>query len=515
MPFGFKGGKGHRYFLASHHINIRVILSTNAPACSNLLSAVSYAPETDIIIFAGDVMAKSTHSGSLAVLDFITQHKCESIPGKVYAVRGNHDQMVVQWRAWRDWFEPLQLSSVAVHNSKPEPLTVAPVLTGREFLDLLEAEWEHDRSHDPKGSADPTQWADTARKRASGTWQEEWWRRVPRPGKGRYSKDWAIFEDHYWLAKDMTQAQKECLYSIPLVLHVPSEHFFVVHAGILPSDPKRPATDESQPLAHPPIIYSDPDADHEDPDEGEVIIPFSSGAQQALGASTGLGSRVLPRKNETLERLRTAQESAILSEIPDNRDPWVLLNMRGIRRKKGKVTRQNDKGTPWSKVWNAQIGRCVGYDNSSGSSLVVPADNDDAATVSLPCEPATIVYGHAATRGLDVKRWSVGIDTGCLYGRKLTTLILQRPKLGVDKSIDDVPADDGDDDDELDEDDDDDEVEDDDLNSLSRFTAIADRTVRTRTLRKPPKNPRTIKFGDDDAGIKASLVSVQCPEIAD
>lgn len=62
---------------------------------------------------------------------------------------------------------------------------------------------------------------------------------------------------------------------------------------------------------------------------------------------------------------------------------------------------------------------------------------------SLPCHPSTVIYGHAASRGLDVHRWTVGLDTGCVcydphtvslvsflmvtfqvYGRKLTALIL-------------------------------------------------------------------------------------------
>jgi len=48
----------------------------------------------------------------------------------------------------------------------------------------------------------------------------------------------------------------------------------------------------------------------------------------------------------------------------------------------------------------------------------------------LPCYPATVIYGHAASRGLDVKRWSVGLDTGCAYDRRLSSLVLQsqRPR---------------------------------------------------------------------------------------
>ena len=76
------------------------------------------------------------------------------------------------------------------------------------------------------------------------------------------------------------------------------------------------------------------------------------------------------------------------------------------------------------------MSRCVGFE---GAAL----RNKD----SLPCHPSTVVYGHAASRGLDVHRWTMGLDTGCVccgpisstsflkihfqvYGRKLTALIL-------------------------------------------------------------------------------------------
>ena len=124
-------------------------------------------------------MSKSTLSGSLAILDFITEHKCGSAAGSLYAVRGNHDQTIVQWRAWRDWFEPLQLSipEPTLHlESRAEPNSHThpgpPVKTGREFLELIEHEWMHDVKRDPKGSADPDEWALVARKRAVGTWRE-------------------------------------------------------------------------------------------------------------------------------------------------------------------------------------------------------------------------------------------------------------------------------------------------------------------------------------------------------
>jgi len=56
----------------------------------------------------------------------------------------------------------------------------------------------------------------------------------------------------------------------------------------------------------------------------------------------------------------------------------------------------------------------------------------------LPCNPASVIYGHAAGRGLDVKRWSFGLDSGCVYGRRLTALVLSESEadLGVDGLVD-------------------------------------------------------------------------------
>ncbi|KAG2035250.1 hypothetical protein BDR03DRAFT_963050 [Suillus americanus] len=44
---------------------------------------------------------------------------------------------------------------------------------------------------------------------------------------------------------------------------------------------------------------------------------------------------------------------------------------------------------------------------------------------SLPCYPFTVVYGHAAGRGLlDIKRWSTGLGTDCRSRRRLPAVVL-------------------------------------------------------------------------------------------
>jgi len=93
----------------------------------------------------------------------------------------------------------------------------------------------------------------------------------------------------------MSKSDYEYLLSLPLVLHLPSEHTFLVHAGLLPYDPTLPITSERQPLSHWPSIPS-----------------------QILEGS--------------IPALRNAQELAILEDIKQNTDPWVVLNIRNLRK---------------------------------------------------------------------------------------------------------------------------------------------------------------------------------------
>jgi hypothetical protein len=303
----------------------------------------------------------------------------------------------------------------------------------------------------------------------------------------------------------MSQKQAAYLFSLPLVLHVPHMHFYVVHAGILPSDPRLPPTDPAQPLAHPPILADDRfNLDHTASDVIGITRP-----QARLPAAAA----------QDVEALRRMQESAVLSDVPQNRDPWVVLNMRSVTKKKHRVTRDGDSGTPWSELWNAQMGRCRGYDAGStagargarGRRARGEGDEEEVQVQKkgkqkeyvLPCHPATVVYGHAATRGLDIKRWSMGLDTGCLYGRQLTALVLTNGTLVQerDEEFGEVEwsweEDNDDEDDEEDEEDEDEEDEDEEDEEESR------------------RRRKRLQFGDDSSGISAMLYKVKCPNMND
>ncbi|KAG1822025.1 Metallo-dependent phosphatase-like protein [Suillus subaureus] len=165
---------------------------------------------------------------------------------------------------------------------------------------------------------------------------------------------WHPLGNHYRVARAMSPGLFEYLISLPLVLHSPTGHMVFVHAGLLSSHPKLQASDPRQPLSHWPTV----DDQHD------------------------------------IAKLRNQQELAVLTEIPENKDPWTVTNIKS------------------SQLWNDTMSKCSGNSGEAYQSS------------SLPCYPFTVVYGHAAGRGLDIKRWSIGLDTGCSYGRRLSAVVL-------------------------------------------------------------------------------------------
>ncbi|KAH7925498.1 Metallo-dependent phosphatase [Leucogyrophana mollusca] len=250
---------------------------------------------------------------------------------------------------------------------------------GEDWLIQMDKKWPKYHLDDELDSEEEDDLLDS-------TSSKSWGDRVP--------KGWLPLQKHYKVARAMTHEHYEYLLSLPLVLYAPAGHTYFVHAGLLPSDPSLRPRHPNQPLSHWPSLFQvKPDADV----------------------------------------LRGLQEVALLQDVPQNSDPYVVTNMRGVKNN-NKITESSSKGTPWSDLWNGMMGRCAGFDALGTRDILTPNvasfhvdyKIDKASSKALPCYPSTVVYGHAASRGLDIKRWSVGIDSGCIYGRRLTALVLDR-----------------------------------------------------------------------------------------
>ncbi|KAF9585130.1 hypothetical protein BGW38_003786 [Lunasporangiospora selenospora] len=97
--------------------------------------------------------------------------------------------------------------------------------------------------------------------------------------------------------------------------------------------------------------------------------------------------------------------------------PWVLTNIRNVL-DDGTPSRKHKHGDGWSDIFNEL--------QSSKSKKNI--------------EEYMVVYGHDAGRSLNVKTWTVGLDTGCVYGGSLSGYVVETGQV-ISVPCPDAPSD--------------------------------------------------------------------------
>lgn len=283
------------------------------------LRELDYSPDqtrhhNDTLVFVGDLVAKHPDiKSSLETVKYIRSLNA-------WAVRGNHDQAVLDWRTW---MERSQLEGLG---------TTEDVGTSSS---LLASEQEEDEEP-PKD--------------------------VPQVLKHKWR------DEHFRIAKSMSQASADWLKRRSMTLHLRSLHSYVVHAGLLPwTIPKNKGKKKK-------VHTQSKDGEIEEEEEMEddpVDLDFLSGLNFTNEFGISEGTSLLESSSETsfipvtssLPSDVTAQkkkdldpEMAILT-VPLNREPFTLLEMRGLK-KNGKVTKSTKKGEAWAPIWNQVMRGC-------------------------------------------------------------------------------------------------------------------------------------------------------------
>lgn len=90
--------------------------------------------------------------------------------------------------------------------------------------------------------------------------------------------------------------------------------------------------------------------------------------------------------------------------IPDialeDQDPYQTMNMRTVNLKT-RAPSENRDGSPWEKLWNHVQKKKPEH------------------------EQMTVIYGHDRKRGKNIKKHSMGLDSGCVGGGHLTAMVIE------------------------------------------------------------------------------------------
>ena len=177
------------------------------------MAELEYVQDKDTLVFVGDLIGK--HPSLKASLDTISYIRSLG----ALAVRGNHDQSVISWRAY---FQENRRS-----------LSSLPPLSADEMDEFDYSTWA-DLDSDPSTLAN---WS-------------------PRP------KDWEYGSEHYKLARRMTSSNAHWLANLPLTIHIKPLHTYIVHAGMLPFTSRPSSILPAQPIDQTPNLLLSQSPDH-------------------------------------------------------------------------------------------------------------------------------------------------------------------------------------------------------------------------------------------------------------
>jgi predicted phosphodiesterase len=126
------------------------------------------------------------------------------------------------------------------------------------------------------------------------------------------------------------------------------------------------------------------------------LSPTHSELAESFTAEDWAVLRALPMYLRVPEHEVIVVHAGLVPQVPlEQQEPALLMNLRSIR-PDGTGSKKPNDGVLWATLW---LG------------------------------PELVLFGHHASAGLQVHSHAIGLDTGCVYGGKLSACILPERKL--------------------------------------------------------------------------------------
>ncbi|KAI0803584.1 Metallo-dependent phosphatase [Xylaria sp. FL0064] len=346
-------------------------------ALETLLQKAEFSESRDTVILAGDIVNKGPDSAGIVDL---------AMRIGAYGVRGNHDDRVL--RAWEhheskkarreqdrargvdhdsdmDNEEEEEEDENVKADSRPDIKDSGTTTDAGEMADESQGSSLEETSEDEKGGV-KTQ-SHKKQKKKKGKNKEK-----KKKGKGskHYAGDLAT-------AKSLKPEHRAWLSALPLILRVGDlgpryGEVLVVHAGLVPGIP----------------------LENQDP---EAVMNMRTLLSPSSRAHTTTDNLHEPSLTDPVQQAQSQ------SEYGRNHDN----NQAEEKKFKPLIPSPAREGTPWAKIWTSY----------------------QASTIlSRPhARPTTVVYGHDAKSGLQLRRYTFGLDSGCGSDNVLTGVIFEIP----------------------------------------------------------------------------------------
>lgn len=179
-----------------------------------------------------------------------------------------------------------------------------------------------------------------------------------------------------------------------------------------------------------------------------IHIPALTPPKHSAPATSDLDILSKKKKRKTFKILDDINvvHAGLIPSVPLLRqDPFSVMNMRSMSPTNHTPSENRKKGIPWERVWGWYNDRMARTHSTFMSWLFSSttesteasewwrswndmfSSNDDSGEsqkLVKHSKPSVVVYGHDSPRGLNLKRWSKGLDSGCVNGDQLSAMVL-------------------------------------------------------------------------------------------